>query len=457
MRLRARRPSGLRARVAAAFGVGALLVSVVLAGTTFLLARGYLLDQRETAATSAAFLDADFLRSRLATAGTQVDDALAELPTDGGDVVVRSGDSWYSTSLDVGARDVPAALRDLVGSGSAGRERVDSPAGPRLVVGVPVAGADLDVYEIAPLGELQSVLRTLGWVLAAAALGATAAGAGVGLWASRRVVQPLDQVAGAATRIAAGELTTRLPATDDPGLVAIVGSFNAMVDALAARIERDARFVGDVSHELRSPLTSLTTAVEVMGGRRDALDHRSRQALDLVEQQLARFRATLDDLLQLARLDDDPVGGDREPVVLGGLVREVLAAGGRPADLLEADPDEHTVVRGDKAWLERAVSNLLENADRHAGGPCCVRVARRAGAVVLTVDDAGPGIPPEDRERVFERFARGPRAARGSLPGAGLGLAIVADVATRHGGGAWCASSPCGGARLSVSLPAGQP
>ncbi|SHG24023.1 sensor histidine kinase [Geodermatophilus nigrescens] len=449
------RPTGLRARVAAAFGLGALLVSAVLAGSTFLLARGYLLDQRESAATAAAFVDADFLRSRLATAGTGVDDVLAELSTEGGDVVVRRGDSWYSTSLEVGARDVPAGLRAIVESGSAGRERVDSPAGPRLVVGVPVAGAGLDVYEVAPLGELRSVLTTLSWVLGAAALAASAAGAGVGLWASRRVVQPLDQVAGAATRIAAGELTTRLPATDDPDLVAIVGSFNTMVDALAARIDRDARFVGDVSHELRSPLTSLTTAVEVMGARRGELDDRSRQALTLVEQQLARFRATLDDLLQLARLDNDPGARGDEPVAVGGLVREVLAASGRPAGLLETDPEEDTVVRGDKAWLERAVRNLLDNADRHAGGARAVRVARRGASVVLTVDDAGPGIPPEDRERVFERFARGPRAARGSLPGAGLGLAIVADVAARHGGGAWASASPAGGARLSLSLPAG--
>ncbi len=450
------RPRGLRTRVAAGFGLGALLVSAVLAGTTFLLARGYLLDQREGAATAAAFLDADFLRSRLATAGAEVDDVLAELPTEGADVVVRRDGSWYSTSLEVGARDVPASLRAVVESGAAGREFVDSADGPRLVVGVPVAGDDLSVYELAPLDDLRSVLRTLAWVLAAAALAATAAGSGVGLWASRRVVQPLEQVAGAASRIAAGELTTRLPETDDPDLVAIVGSFNAMVDALAARIARDARFVGDVSHELRSPLTSLGTAVEVMGTRRGELDGRSRQALELVEHQLDRFRATLDDLLQLARLDNDPAASGTEPVDVRDLVREVLAAGGRPADLLDADPAADTVVRGDKSWLERAVRNLLDNADRHAGGPRRVGVARRDGAVVLTVDDAGPGIPPEDRDRVFERFARGPRAARGSLPGAGLGLAIVADVAARHGGGAWCSDSPWGGARMSLSLPAVQ-
>ncbi|RBY90624.1 cell wall metabolism sensor histidine kinase WalK [Blastococcus sp. TF02A-26] len=451
MRFRAG-PRGLRARIVVAFGAGALLVSAVLAATTFLLARGYLLDQQEDAATAEAYLDADFLRSRLGTAGVEVDDVLAEVSTDGADVVVRSGGSWYSTGLDVGTRDVPASLRRIVEDGSAGRVLDDSPAGPRLVIGIPVAGPDLDVYEIVPLAELHSVLRTLSWVLGAGALVATAAGAASGLWASRRVVLPLEQVAGAATRIASGELTTRLPATDDPDLVAIVGSFNAMVDALSARIERDARFVADVSHELRSPLTSLVTSVEVVAARRHELSPRGAQALDLVEQQLARFRATLDDLLELARLDDAPLAPGRDPVSVPALVREVLAVTGRPAGLLHTT-GEPAVVRGDKLWLERAVRNLLDNADRHGGGPSAVRVERGDDAVVLSVDDDGPGIPPEDRARVFERFARGSGAARGSLAGAGLGLAIVADIAARHGGSAWCTTSPGGGARLSLSLP----
>jgi signal transduction histidine kinase len=176
--------------------------------------------------------------------------------------------------------------------------------------------------------------------------------------------------------------------------------------------------------------------------------------LDLVERQLATFRATLDDLLELARLDDQTLLDEQPPVVVGELVREVLSATGRPGSLLAADEDGRTVVAGDKRGLERAVRNLLDNADRHAGGACCVRVERRDRSVILTVDDAGPGVPTEDRERVFERFVRGPRAARGSLPGAGLGLAIVAETATKHGGAAWCSASPCGGARMAMSLPA---
>jgi two-component system, OmpR family, sensor histidine kinase MtrB len=447
-------PRGLRARIVLAFSVGALLVSAVLVTTTFLLARNYLLGQRESAVTRQAFADANVLASRLSTAGSEVGDELVDLvPSGGADVVVHSDGSWYSSRLDVGARDVPGPLQELVDGGSAGTARISTPSGPHLVVGVPVVAADLQFYEVAPLAELQSSLRTLTAVLGAGALAATAAGAVFGAWASRRVVQPLEQVAGAATRIAGGELGIRLPPTEDPDLLAIVASFNSMVDALATRIERDARFVGDVSHELRSPLTSLVTSVEVLGTRRGELSDRGRQALELIEAELGRFRRMLDDLLELARFDGTAAADAGVPVSLSALVREVLAHRGCAPDLLHADPDEDTTVRGDKTRLERAVTNLLDNAERHAGGAVDVRVERRDGSVLLLVDDAGPGVPPAERERVFERFARGPRAARRSLPGVGLGLAIVEETAAGHGGAAWVSDSPAGGARFTLAVP----
>lgn len=447
-------PRGLRARIVLGFAAVTLLVSVVLVGTTFLLARSYLLDQREAALTRQAFADANVLNGRLATAGSDVGELLAELvPSGGADVVLRSGESWYSSGLDVGARDVPAELQEIVSGGGAGTVRIDAPDGPALMVGVPLRAAGVEYYGIGRLTELRQALATLSAVLAAAAVAATAVGAAFGVWASRRAVQPLEQVAGAATRIAGGELTTRLPPTDDPDLVGIVAGFNSMVDALAARIERDARFVGDVSHELRSPLTSLVTSVEVVGARREELSPRAGQALTLVEGELGRFRRMLDDLLQLARIDGEATTGSRRPVSLTALTREVLAVTGRPAGLLGGDPDEETVVVGDKTSLERAVRNLLENADRHAGGARRVEVRRMDDAVVLAVDDAGPGVPVEDRERIFERFTRGAGAARRSLPGAGLGLAIVAETVARHGGAAWVSEAAGGGARFTVSLP----
>ncbi|MGY2126923.1 sensor histidine kinase [Blastococcus sp. SYSU DS0617] len=448
-------PRGLRARIVLGFAAVTLLVSIVLVTATFLLSRNYLLEQREDSLTRQAFADANVLNSRLATAGTDVGELLTELvPSGGADVVLRSGDSWYSSTLDIGARDVPTELQDIVAGGAAGTVRIDAPAGPALVVGVPLRSVGVEFYAVGRLTELRQVLATLSAVLAASAVAATAAGAGVGVWASRRAVQPLEQVAVAATRIAGGELATRLPPTDDPDLVAIVAGFNSMVDALSARIERDARFVGDVSHELRSPLTSLVTSVEVLGARREELSPRARQALTLVEGELRRFRRMLDDLLELARLDGDAIAESSRPVSMTALAREVLAVTGRPSELLDGDPDEETVVRGNKNSLERALRNLLDNADRHAGGSRRVTVQRSEDTVVVAVDDAGPGVPVQDRERIFERFARGAGAARRSLPGAGLGLAIVSETAVRHGGAAWVADGPEGGARFSLSLPA---
>jgi two-component system, OmpR family, sensor histidine kinase MtrB len=447
-------PRGLRARIVLGFAAVTLLVSVVLVTATFLLARSYLLDQREASLTRQAFADANVLNSRLATAGTEVGDVLGDLvPSGGADIVVRSGDSWYSSSLDVGQRDVPVGLSDIVSGGEAATVPIATAEGPALMIGVPLRAAGAEFYEAAPLTELRQVLRTLAAVLAAGAAAATAAGAAFGVWASRRAVQPLEQVAGAATRIAGGELNTRLPATDDPDLVAIVAGFNSMVEALGARIDRDARFVGDVSHELRSPLTTLVTSVEVLAARREELSPRGQQALTFVEGELGRFRRTLDDLLQLARIDGANALDAARPVSMTELMREVLAHTGRPADLLVGDPEEDTTVRGDKTSLERAVRNLLDNADRHAGGPKAVRVERNEHRVLVTVDDGGPGVAIEDRERIFERFARGQGASRRSLPGAGLGLAIVAETATRHGGAAWCSDAPDGGARFTLSLP----
>ena len=450
-------PQRLRARIVVGFAVGALLVSAVLVVTTFALARSYLVEQREQSLVREAYADANLLRSRLAGAGVDVGDELGDLvPSVAGDVVVHRGDSWYSSGLDADARDVPAELAQLVAGGSAGTVRVEGPSGPRLVVGIPVPEVDLEFFEVSELAELQQALHTLTLVLAAGAAAATTAGALFGWWASGRVVQPLDEVGAVAARISAGDLTSRLPATTDPDLTGIVQGFNSMVDTLAERLERDARFVGDVSHELRSPLTSLVTSVEVMATRREDMPARSQQALALVEGELDRFRHMLDDLLELARIDQaaGAPAGSRFP--LGALVREVLVRGGRPAELLDTGPDEETTVAGDKLRLERAVTNLLQNADRHAGGPTRVAVGRDGDMVVVTVEDAGPGVPPADRARVFERFARGPAATRGSLPGAGLGLAITAEIAAQHGGAAWISDGP-DGARSSISVPWARP
>ena len=442
---------GLRSRVMLALGLGALLVSATFATFTYVIARSYLLEQREATVRQHVLTDARLVAARLGTAGAQIPDVLAAAdPSSDGAIVVHQRGRWFSSSLDVGRDKVPAALQHDVESGSPSIMRVKVNGSPAVVVGMSLPTVDTYFYEVVSLGELEGTLRVLSAVLAVGAVLTAAGGAALGRWASARVVRPLNHVAGAAAQIAGGQLDTRLEPTTDRDLATIVGSFNSMVDSLQARIERDARFVGDVSHELRSPLTTLVASVDVLSWRADELPPRSRAALDLVTAELARFRRLLDNLLELARADAGLDTSSGDPFLLHDLLAHTLADSGRPVSLLAGD--RQPVVRGDKSRLERAFVNLFDNADRHGGGVRSVTVRRHGTEALVLVDDAGPGVPAADRERIFERFATG-HTARGSSSGTGLGLALVAETIGAHGGAVWCTDRSGGGARFVVSLP----
>ncbi|MGV9331324.1 sensor histidine kinase [Nocardia sp. NPDC003726] len=299
-------------------------------------------------------------------------------------------------------------------------------------------------------GDLNADLDLLRNVLICCAVVVTSIGAAVGWWASRRVLTPLHQLAGTAARIASGDLDQRLPATGDQDLAITVESFNTMVDSLQRRIEREHRLFGDVSHELRTPLTTLMAGVGVLNRHRGDLPERSQRALGLVTAEVEHLRKLLDDLLALARVEAGMHHGDAEPLSVRDLLVHTLADRRYPAELLTVRQD--VTVRGRKVELERAVANLLHNADRHGGGVVAVTVDRDGTDAVLTVDDAGPGVPAADRERIFERFATA-RSGRRSPDGTGIGLALVAETVATHGGRVRCTDRPGGGARFVVRLP----
>ena len=282
-------------------------MSSVLAVTTYVITRDYLLGQREQSLTQQAYADAALLRNRLHTAGARLGDELGDVTTsDGAAVVVRGRDgNWYSTSLDLGADDVPAALDRLVTDGTPGSQRASGSAAHGSRWG-PIRSEGLEFFEISRLTSLQQSLQTLAVVLAAGAAAATLAGAVAGVTASRRTVRPLEDVAAAATRIAGGELGARLPPTDDPDLTRIVRSFNSMVDALGARIERDARFVADVSHELRTPLTAWSPASRWSAPPATSSRRGDSKPSGWCGPSSPGSAHALDDLLELARLDGGP-------------------------------------------------------------------------------------------------------------------------------------------------------
>lgn len=442
---------GVRATSTVSFAAMALAVSALLSVGTYLTARHFLVQQREATAERQAFVDAALLREGLRTSGTTVSEVLDETASPPGAViVVNRGGQWYASTLEAGTESVPRAVRDAVSEGRAVRAWSRLAGEPVVVVGVPVPAVGVEFFELSPTVELQSTLRTLAAVLASFAVVTTLGGALIGRSASRRVVAPLREVAAAAASIADGRMSTRLTETEDPDLTVIVGSFNAMVEALDERMKRDARFAADVAHELRSPVTTMMTSLSVLESTPAADEGRRRAATDLVHAEVRRLHRSLEHLLELGRLDAGVLEVDGEPVDLVGLVRHSLAETHREVEL-SILASGLFLVRGSKARLHRAVVNLLDNADLHGGGVVSVGIDRRGDRVRVSVVDRGPGVPAAERERVFERFAR--VGSRGSTPGSGLGLSLVAETARAHGGTVGYEDTPGGGSTFVLTLP----
>ena len=462
-RRRSRRPRfrrlGLQARLIAAFALGALVLSALLATVAYSLVRENLVRQRERAATSGLFLNANYVRQQLVTESIDQGTLLDTLRSPGGASPVLLSDGKWFGDVGGGREELPLALRDIVLEGKPALMRFELDGETKLAVGVPLPAVDAAYFEIASLHELEKTLSELGYALLAAGLLTTLAGAILGILTSRRVLQPLAEVRQAAVAIAGGRLDTRVAVDDDADLGALVNSFNDMARALQERIERDARFASDVSHELRSPLTTLAASVGVLEGRRDELPERARAALDLLVADVARFSAMVEDLLEISRFDAGAIHLHLDEVRISELVRNAVDSSAHPEVDVHIDSGAaDCIVQADKRRMSRVLANLLDNAGRYGGGATSVSVSldKDGDAARIVVEDAGPGIAEDDRERVFDRFARGSTEAgrRGTGEGVGLGLALVKEHVHLHGGRVWVEDRETGpGARVVVELP----
>jgi two-component system, OmpR family, sensor histidine kinase MtrB len=452
---------GLRFRLVVLFAIGGFVLSSVFAIGTYSVAKSYLVSQRERSAERQAFLNARALRGALASSqGTSVADALAtlEVPT-GTSVVIRRAGAWYGTSVAIGRDDVPLALRRLVRRGGAGHERISTAQGPAIAVGLHIPTLDAEYFEIVVLQELASTLRVIRDTLVGAAALTTLAAALLGVWAARRVLSPLRDVSKTASAITQGELSERLVTRGDPDLDPLVASFNRMVDALQLRMERDARFASDVSHELRSPLTTLRASAEVLDARTADLPPRIREPVDLLGAEVRHFERLVSELLELARAEAGVDQLEFESVNLGELVLHAVGLADDGDFVVEIDPQLAAApVLTDKRRVSRIVTNLVENACAHGRGLRKVSVAREDG-IRIVVEDRGDAVPPAERERIFERFFRGAAAGRrDGSPGTGLGLALVAEHVRVLRGRVWVEdASPGPGARFVVEFPVGEP
>jgi len=306
-----------------------------------------------------------------------------------------------------------------------------------------------------PLRDLDRIFRFVSLMLLGGVLASGLLGGSIGWWASRRVLRPLTELTAAAARIAHGDLSTRLPERDDKDLGPIAAAFNETAGDLQERVARDARFASDVSHELRSPVTTMAAAMEVLVRRRDEASPAARHAIDLLDADLRRFRRLVGDLLEISRVDQGAFRLSAERLDLAELARYVVARSSAGDRAVPVEAPRPVPVLGDRRRLEQVVSNLVDNAEGHGRGLVRVAVCQADRVARLEVDDAGPGVPVEERERIFERFARvSDRDRRIEDTGSGLGLALVAQHVRLHSGRVWVTDRPGGGARFVVELGA---
>jgi signal transduction histidine kinase len=401
-------------------------------------------------------VNANLVRAALRSTQPDIPPLLASLDTvPGSRSVLYDRGRWFATSLTVGRDALPAHLRSQVIGGTPASQRFSLAGSLEMGVGIPIPVVGGAYFEVFSLQELDHTLRILALTLAAGSVAITLAGIVIGRWASGRALRPLGDVAHAAVAIAGGRLDTRLETFDEADLATLASSFNRMADRLQERIEHEARFTSDVSHELRSPLTTLSTSIGVLEARRQELPDRSRQAVDLLAAELRRFQRMVTDLLEISRFDTGSAELSLDDVRVDELVQHAVQAGGNGSLPVELAPDVAGLqVSVDKRRIERVVANLVENASVYAGGVTRLAVEATGDTVRLIVEDAGPGVPPEGRERIFERFFRGSAAGRrGAGDGTGLGLALVAEHVRLHGGRVWVDDRPGGGSRFVVELP----
>ncbi|GAB3931481.1 HAMP domain-containing sensor histidine kinase [Kribbella albertanoniae] len=462
--------TSLRGRVTIAYGLLALGLSLVLAIVTWSIVSNYLTEQRRESAISQTSDNAAAFRFGLYGAsspctparlrvecgsaerrpGVTVMDVLNSLPTsDSAASMVYVDSEWYS--LTGRPEDLPQDLLESALTGTTADQRMVV-GGQRVVaVGVPLEQPGNALFQWHPLGELDDTLQTLRITLIAATIATLLVGLAVGRLASTLALRPLAELTKVADAVARGRLDARLDAEEDRDLGGLARSFNQTAANLERRVAADARFAGDVSHELRTPLMTMLNSMQLIQNHRDELPEAVREPVDLLGDDLDRFRRLVIDLLEISR-DDGGDRGSREIVRIADLVRAAAdATAGRPITTVEPRA-EFLVMQADKRRLERVIANLVENAEDHAGGCKGVTVAPGGLGVVITVDDAGPGIAPEDRNRIFERFGRGETSGRGR--GVGLGLAIVARHVMWHQGTIHVTAHPTGGARFIIELPA---
>lgn len=388
-----------------------------------------------------------------------------------------------ATSSAVGPiEDVPQGLREDVANGELSKQYTTvmrkNSAGvlapvPTLVVGAPVVvayGSDaFGIYLIFPLTTEQNTIAVVQRTLLLTAAALVLALGLIAFLVATAVLRPIRRASATAARVAAGDLTERMPVRGAAELTTMAESFNGMAEAIRAQIRQleefgalQRRFTSDVSHELRTPLTTVRMAADTLHAARDEFPAHLSRASELMVDELDRFEDLLSDLLEVSRYDAGMAELQRETVDVRTCVMDCVAAAGPVAAttgvrIVVDIPDDEILAEIDPTRVERIVRNLLNNAIDHAeGGPVEVEVAADEEALAVVVADHGVGLKPGESGLVFNRFWRADPSRQRRTGGTGLGLAISLEDARLHGGWLQAWGEPGRGARFRLTVPRDQ-
>lgn len=441
----------LRSRLALLFGLGVLVSSGLVGVLAY-----------RTAAAELGTTTDDFLRARL----TEVSSGLRDRPGAGrvgrvtGASQIRGAADDDSIIQITGARGVVVSsgavlpAPTIAGSGreNLAFERIEIDGEPyRMVTQVAPDGGAIQVAR--SVSEDERILSRLLARFAFIAAFVAAAAAAVGWYVAARTTSPLRRLAAVANDVA----ETRDFATD--GILAdgdrrdeigsLATSFRSMLDALEASRAQQHRLINDAGHELRTPLTSLRANVELLERAPTLAPEQRLEVVTAIKSELLELTDLFDEMIDLAT-DQGAAPMAFVTFDLADVARDVAQRWGRRTGrVIEVDA-KPSLVSGDPVMVERALSNLLSNADKFSPPGASIDVVAGDGAVC--VRDRGPGVPHADRPLIFQRFHRSETTR--SMPGSGLGLSIVAQIVERHGGDVWVSDAPSGGAEVGFTLRA---
>jgi two-component system sensor histidine kinase MtrB len=308
---------------------------------------------------------------------------------------------------------------------------------------------------VAGLAEFRNVL-VVGW------LTSVVAAALVGHLVARHTLRPVAEAAAASESVAKGDLRTRLRANSRDEFGRLAAAFNDMAEALEVKIHqlseaaaREQRFTAAVAHDLRTPLTVMMSAAELLGDDVDKLQpERARRPLTLLINDVYRLSKLVQELLELARLDAGHVELESDLFSVRDAVNAVVGSWNRSNQgSIGIDVGAALFACGDVGCTKRILANLLDNAAKHGGGATAIRARSDGRSIFLDVLDDGPGIPEDALARIFDRFFKGDSSR--SVVGSGLGLALARHYAQVQGGSLVVANREGGGARFTLSLPGG--